>query len=202
MRSSRLLTVLAVCLIGAVTVACSEPTGSPRPSPSLVELDFTPQPTATILVSPTPSASASTASSWPDGWDTAFCATLTDVVISQELVVDIERAIDEEAMRDARGLARELTPTAITASASIEDIPAWDDDDELLTEIAALMTLNALMGEEYETYLRDDARGALRRARSLRRENEAAVPGVNTELESLADAELSCPGVALELESP
>jgi hypothetical protein len=127
---------------------------------------------------------------------------LADAVISQELVVDIERALEEEALRDARGLSRELTATAIAASASMEDIPDWDDGADLLSDIAALMTLDALIGEEYETYLRDDSRGALRRARNLRRENEAAVPGINTELESLESAGLSCPGMTLQLESP
>ncbi len=202
MRMSRELSVLALCLSGAIALACGGPTGTPRPSPSLVELDFTPQPTATVRESASSAPTASRAPTWPDGWDTAFCTMLTDAVIAQELVVDIERALDEEALRDARGLSRELTATAIAASTSMEDIPDWDDGEELLSDIAALMTLDALIGEEYETYLRDDSRGALRRARNLRRENQAAVPGINTELESLANAGLSCPGVTLQLESP
>jgi hypothetical protein len=186
----------------ALVAACTDATGTPRPSPSLIELDFTPQPTATVSATGSTSPSAPPSPAWPEGWDVAFCAMLTDAVIAQELVVDIERAIDEEAMRDARGLARELSVTAAAASGAIGAIPAWDDDDELLGQIEALMALNVPMGEEYETYLRDDARGALRRARNLRRDNGQAVPEINTGLEALAGAGLSCVDAPMVLESP
>ncbi len=202
MRMPRQLSVLAICVSGAIAMACGGPTGTPRPSPSLVELDFTPQPSGTVQESPSSAPTASREPTWPAGWDTAFCTMLADAVIAQELVVDIERAIDEDALRDARGLSRELTATAIAASGSIEDIPDWDGGEDLSSDIAALMTLDALIGEDYETYLRDDSRAALRRVRNLRRENEAAVPGINSELESLESAGLSCPGTALQLESP
>ena len=202
MRMSRLLSIVAICVSGAMAMACGGPTGTPRPSPSLAELDFTPQPTGTVAESPSSAPSASRAPTWPAGWDTAFCTMLADAVISQELVVDIERAIDEEALRDARGLSRELTATATAASASMEDIPDWDDGEELLSDIAGLMTLDSLIGEAYETWLRDDSRAALRRLRNLRRDNVAAVPGINSELESLESAGLSCAETALQLETP
>jgi hypothetical protein len=187
----------------AFVVACEGATGSPRPSPSLVELDFTPQPTASVpSTSSSPVPSATRVANWPDGWDAAFCAMLTEAVIVQELVVDIERAMEEGDVRDARGLARDLTATAAAALALIEQVPEWQGGDQALTAITTLIDLGARMGPEYEQYLTDESRAALRRARNLRGDNRRAVPAANEELDSLILGGVACPDVALRLESP
>jgi hypothetical protein len=200
---STLRLVGALLLLVAI-VACEGATGSPRPSPSLVELDFTPQPSATVpsTATPSPAASATREPNWPTGWLEAFCAALTEAVIVQELVVDVERAMEEEDVRDARGLARDLTATATAALALTEQVPEWQGGEQAMTAISTLVSLGAQMGPEYEQYLTDESRGALRRARNLRRENAQAVPGANDELDSLTLGGVTCPSVALRLESP
>jgi hypothetical protein len=193
---------IALCVaLVAVVVGCTEPTGSPRPSPSLIELDFTPPPTTAPPVSPGGSP-GQTLVSWPIGWDVAFCRAMTEVVIAQELVVDIERAIDDDARREALGLARELVLVAGGATQLLADVPDWAASDDAVASLTGLMDLGGRAAAEYERYLDDGPRRALRRARNLRRENADAVPVVNEQLQPLADAGLACPGTPLEVESP
>ena len=195
------LVVLCAAMIVTGAYGCLEPTTSPRPSPSLIELDFTPPPTtgpsANAEGSPRP-----TLVSWPIGWDVAFCGALSEVVTAQELVIDVERAIDEDANRDAMGLARELTLVATGASQLLVELPEWGGAGEVVASLAALMDLGARAGTEYETHLDNNRRPPLRRARALRREIADAVPAANEQLQVLADVGLSCPGTPLELESP
>lgn len=192
--------VLAVCT-AIVVVACAGPVGTPRPSTSLMPLDFTPLPTTSP--SPTPAGSPGpTVLSWPIGWDVAFCAMLGEAVIAQELVVDVARAIDEGADRDARQLARELNEAASYASTLSEALPEWDGGQDALIEIAALMDLDARAGTAYQSFLTDGSRAALRRARNLRGEIETGVPRANAQLGLLVEMGMSCPGGTLVLESP
>jgi len=186
----------------ALVIACEGPVGSPRPSPSLIELEFTPRPSVAATVTPSTGPTASRPPSWPAGWDTAFCATFAEVQVAQELLVDVERALDEDETRDARGLARELGTTAAAATALIASMPAWTDGATALTGMGTLMELGAGAAAEYETYFADDARAALRRARNLGRDNGRAVPAANAALDDLAAAGVSCPGTVLVLEAP
>jgi hypothetical protein len=193
---------LAALVAALIAAACGGPTTSPRPSPSLIDLEFTPLPT-TSASSPSPSASAApSGEARPDGWDAAFCAMFAEARIAQELLVDIERALDEGNVRDARGLARELRQVAQNATVLIDEIPAWDEAGDVLLDIATLLDLGGQAAVEYDTYLGEDSRPALRRARGLGRENGQAVPGTNAELEDLAAAGVECPDGPLGLESP
>ena len=196
------MSYFVVPLCGVVMIACGGPTTSPRPSPSLIDLDFTPQPT-TSLSSPGPSASTIASQvARPDGWDEAFCSMFTEARIAQELLVDIERALDEGDTRDARGLARELRQVAQDATVLIDEIPDWDGSADVLLDIATLLDLGGQAAAEYDTYLGDDSRPALRRARGLGRENAETVPGANSGLEDLTAAGVECPDGRLILESP
>ena len=191
-----------VLLCSALLSACGGPTTSPRPSPSLVDLEFTPRPT-TSSSSPAPSTSAIASEvARPAGWDDAFCLMFAEARIAQELLVDIERALDEGDTRDARGLARELRQVAQNATVLIDEIPAWDEFGGVLLDIATLLDLGGQAAAEYDTYLGDDSRPALRRARGLGRENAQAVPATNSGLEDLAAAGVECPDGPLILESP
>ncbi len=127
---------------------------------------------------------------------------LGEAVIAQELVVDVARAIDEGADRDARQLARELNETASYASTLSEALPEWDGGQDALLEIAALMDLDARAGTAYQSFLTDGSHAALRRARNLRAEIETGVPRANQQLSLLVELGMSCPGGTLVLESP
>lgn len=122
--------------------------------------------------------------------------------IAQELLVDIERALAEDAQRDARGLARELGRVAQDAIVLMDDIPTWEDASEALLDIATLLDLGGQAATEYDTYFSEDSRPALRRARGLGRENGQGVPGANRALEDLAAAGVECPDGPLVLETP
>ena len=196
-----ILAVLAAVLVVVGASGCEEPTGSPRPNPSLVELDFTPPPASGPPSSPGGSPRP-TLVSWPIGWDVAFCQAMTEADVALELVVDIERAMNEDAQGDALGLARELTVVASGAGQMLADVPDWETGDQVVAGLTALMDLGARAGAEYETYLDNDRRRVLRRARALRREIADAVPPVNEQLQALANVGLACPGTELELESP
>ena len=199
---SSLQLVLLVCsalLFGAA--ACDTPSGTPRPSASLLELDFTPQPTITPPSTPGGSA-APTLVSWPIGWDVAFCELMTDAVVAQELLVDIERAMGEDALRDARLLAHELSLIATHAGELVPDVPDWQPAQDALADLATLMELDAQAAAEYLTYFQNERRPALRRARAARDEVASQLPGANDNLQVLADLGISCPGTPLQLESP
>jgi len=197
---SRLTVAALACLaLLLAAVACDTPAGTPRPSPSLIVLQFTPQPSRSA--SPTSSAAA-TFASWPIGWDVAFCEMFSDAIIAQQLIVDVERALDEDNRHDARLLADELTLTATHVTELLAELPDWSTAADADAGIATLMDLGARAGREYHDYFANDKRAALRRARHLRRQNADQVPPINDELEALADRGLACPGANLVLESP
>jgi hypothetical protein len=193
---------VGILIAALMAAACGGTTTSPRPSPSLVDLEFTPLPTTTSS-SPSPSTSAVASDDGrPEGWEAAFCTMFAEARVAQELLVDIERALAEGDLRDARGLARELRQVAQNATVLIDEIPTWEDAGDVLLDIATLLDLGGQAAVEYDTYVGEDSRPALRRARGLGRENGQGVPATNTALEDLASAGVECPDGPLRLESP
>ena len=117
-------------------------------------------------------------------------------------MVDIKRAMDEGADRDARLLARELNQTATNGATLLDAVPDWVVGQAVLTEIGTLLDLDARAGNAYESFLTDAVRADLRRARDLRTEIATRVPAANRQLELLAGMGMSCPAGPLVLESP
>lgn len=190
------LAVLAALVAGA----CDAPGSSPRPSASLLEVEFTPQPTRSAGSSDEPTE-APTFIGIPVGWENAFCSIFADAVVAQELVIDVERALEEQDFRDARGLARDLRDITADAAALLADLPDWDPASQATLEIAALIDLGGRAGSEYGTYFAGDVR-ALRRARNLRREMLNGTPAANEALAELVDVGIVCEGQPLVLEQP
>ncbi len=193
-----LLAALAAVVAFAM-VACDEPRSSLRPSASLLEVEFTPQATRDAGSTDEPTQ-APTFLSLPVGWDNAFCGVFADAVIAHELVIDVERALEEENVRDARGLARDLRDIAADATALLADLPAWDPGAPATLELAALIDLGGRAGAEYGTFFADETRAALRRARNLRNEMADSTPAANEEFAALADLGITCEGLPLRLE--
>jgi hypothetical protein len=193
---------VTVVALAVLVVGCGGPTGTPRPSASLEELEFTPRPSTTATPSAAPTSGPSVAAPWPVGWDVAFCQMFNEAVVAQQLIVDVERALDEGVVRDARLLAEELGLTAAAARALLLALSEWDDAAAATGAIAALLDVDIQASAEYATYFSEDKRAALRRARDLRRQNAAQVPAANDELATVAAAGVECPGTPLVLESP
>jgi hypothetical protein len=199
LRSRVLLVVLGLLtLVGAV--ACEGTRATPRPSPSLIILQFTPRPSRSLT--PSPSVVPSVEATWPIGWDVEFCQMFNEAVIAQQLVVDVERAMDEGNNQDARLLADELVLEATAATELLTGMTPWADAESASVGIAALMDLAGRAGNEYHAWFEKGKRSDLRQARALRRENGNEVPAVNSDLEALAEVGLSCPGNELVLEAP
>ena len=188
--------VLAALLL----VACEEPRASIRPSPSLIEIDFSPPPTPGPEVTDAPTIEP-TFVAIPVGWDNSFCGVLADAVIAQELVIDIQRALDEEAVRDARGLARELRDITAEATTLLAALPAWDPAADATQRIAALIDLGARAGEQYGIAFTEESASALRRAHNLRRDMARATPAANEALAGLTDLGIVCEGTPMQLET-
>jgi hypothetical protein len=193
---------LGVCLgliLAIVAVGCDSPRSSLRPSASLLEVEFTPQPTQTAESSDEPSDEP-TFLSLPVGWDDAFCGVFADAVDAQELVIDIERAIAEENARDARGLARDLRNVTADATALLAEVPVWEPGQPATDAIAELIALGAQAGEAYGRGFNDESRDAIRDARRLRRQIANKTPAANEALAELSAAGISCEGYDLKLE--
>ena len=190
--------LILIALLATIT-ACEGPARTPRPSPSLIVLDFSPQPSGTAGASPSPGTSRG---GWPLGWDGAFCAMFVQAVDAQQLLVDVERALDEGDNHDARLLADELIGSANIAADAIAGLPEWSSATATLIAIAGLMDLGERAGAEYHAWFANGRKAALRRARDLRAENRTQVPGANAGLADLADAGLSCQELPLVLEAP
>jgi hypothetical protein len=197
-RGTLTIALVVTCLVAA---ACDGATSSPRPSPSLVDVVFTPQPTPTTEGS-AGNSSEPTFLSLPVGWDDDFCAVFADVFVSQELVIDVERALEEENLRDARLLARELRDTSSRGSELLTDLADWDSGHQVMLEMATLLDLGSRAGDEYGMFFADDSTPALRRARGLRKEIGTKTPQANAALAELATLGISCPDHDLVLESP
>ena len=191
--------LVLVALIASVA-ACDSAARTPRPSPSLIILDFSPRPSGTATASASPGTSV--VARWPLGWDASFCAMFSQAVDAQQLLVDVERAMADGDNHDARLLADELTQSATGAEDAIAAMPEWSDAMTTLIAIAGLMDLGSRAGIEYHAWFADGKRAALRRARDLRTENGTQVPGANQGLADLAEAGLACQIMPLVLEAP
>jgi hypothetical protein len=194
--------VLALCAAVTGVAACGEASTTIRPSASLAEVEFTLRPSrlpATPRETLEPTAEP-TFIAIPVGWDDAFCQLFGSVFIAQELIIDIERAIDEENVRDARGLSRDLQETAGEATELLADVPAWDDATEITEAMAGLTDLYTRAGDEYVAAYAEESRQALRRARALRKQVSQATPGVNEMLTDLTDTGVNCGDLELQLE--
>jgi len=199
---ARVVTALLPMLVAAaVLLGCTEPGPTVRAtgSPGVTSAPSSPVGAATLGPGRTASV---TLTVWPQGWDRAFCAAFAEVVIAQELAVDIERAMAEEATEDAQALAVELTTTAPAAAELLNAVPAWGPGQDALGEMSSLMDAGRQAAEQYVRYLDENRRRSLTRARELRDAIRDTVPAANTALEQLAEAGLSCRGHTLELESP
>jgi hypothetical protein len=192
---------LALVCLAFAALACDSPAKTPRPSPSLITLQFTPQPSRTSLpsASPTPRASVG---GWPLGWDEDFCAMFGQAVDTQQLLVDVQLDIQDGNNKDAKQLANELLQSANATRSAIDSMPVWSDGFTTLVAVADLMDLASRAGTEYHSWFADGRQAALRRAKDLRKQNGAAVPDANTLLAGLADKGITCQGTPLQLEAP
>jgi hypothetical protein len=199
--AARLLSLVALAICVAVaSAACDAGRSSPRPSASLLDVEFTPQPATTPESTDEPSAEP-TFISLPVGWDNAFCAVFADAVDGQQLVIDVERAIGEENFRDARGLARDLREVSADGTTLLADVPEWDQGKPALDSITELIALHVQAGDAYGSALGNNPpRNALRDARRLRRQIGTKTPAVNDALADLAALGIACEGYDLQLE--
>ncbi|MGI8928947.1 MAG: hypothetical protein ACR2H0_05720 [Candidatus Limnocylindrales bacterium] len=194
------MTGVLVVLAALVAGACDAPRSSARPSASLLDVEFTPQPTRSSGSSEGPTDEPSFVSI-PVGWENAFCSVFADAVVAQELVIDVERALDEEDFHDARLLARDLRDITADATTLLAELPEWESATQVSSDIARLIDLGARAGTEYGAYFADDER-ALRRARTLRREILDRTPAANEALAELDTLGIICEGQPLVLEHP
>ena len=204
-RGNRRPYATLLCLIAAVTGAfvlgCDQPRSSARPSPSLVEIDVSRPPSTTAGDASATPAAQSTFVSIPVGWDNSFCGILADAVVAQELVIDIERALNEEAVRDARGLTRELRDITADAISLLAEVPAWDTGAAAIERLRLMVDLGSRVAEQYDMALDQQAESALRRARSLRREVGRETAATNEALVNIANVGIACEGTAMQLEA-
>ena len=192
-----LLASLAIVLT-VTTLGCEEPRSSARPSQSLLEVEFTPRASAGADESAEPSAEP-TFVAIPVGWDDAFCSIFANVVVAQELAIDIERALEEENPRDARGLARDLRDITADAHGLMEGLPEWDDAQDATVELAALLDLYGRTAAEYLAFF-DEESSSLRRARNLRRQIGRATPDANETFAGLESLGIACEDQPLVIE--
>jgi len=192
------LTALAI-VVAVTAIGCTEPSSSARPSSSLLEVEFTPR-------GPTPgpdeSEEATEEPSFvtiPVGWDDSFCAIFADVAVGQELVIDIERAIDEENPKDAKGLARDLREITADGVGLMEGLPAWEDAADATAQVAALLDLYGTAATEYLAYFNEET-GTLRRARNVRRQISRSTDGANEKFAELETLGIECTDQPLVIE--
>jgi hypothetical protein len=197
----RWFTVAVAVLLAIVVVACDTPRGTARPSASLLELDFTPIPTIGPADSPGAETPTPIVGAWPVGWDVAFCTGLTDTVVTHELVIDIQRALDDDARDDAIGLTAELAETLPIATAAVGRIRDWEPAAAVKADLTALLLLHGEVATAYQAWFDEGGRPLNRAARQARSAVERAVPAANENLEALADLGLTCPGTNLVLEA-
>ncbi len=190
-------------VVGATALACSSSSPTSRPSASLAIVDFTPLPTVALpSLAPTRSPAHTTLNgSWPVGWDVSFCTAFADATVAHQLVIDIERAIADENRTDAQGLANELAQTAPIATTEVTRMKDWEPAAQLKTDMTAMLDLDLQAAVAYQSYFNDDVKPALKQARQLRNQVGKQVDSANTELQSLADMGLACPGTDLKFET-
>ena len=203
MHGKRLLILLAAAVL-LTSVACESARSTLRPSASLIEIDFTPPPSRTARPSATEPTEPTAQPSFveiPVGWDDEFCAVYANVVDAHELVIDVERALAEENLRDARGLARDLQDVTADSTALLTELPTWEAASDATLEVATLTDLASRAAAEYVAYFNEEAR-SLRRARGLRQEALGRAPAANDELAELWELGIDCGDLPLELEIP
>ena len=186
-----------------VVVGCDMASSSTGPSPSLVNVDFSPLPSVALpSLLPTKTPTGSTViPSWPVGWDTSFCTAFSDLNVDHELVIDIERAIADGSPGDAQGLASQLVQTSAITSSELTKLKAWAPAASVQASLVSLIDLDGQVGDAYQSYFKDSVKGALKQARQLRTQVGKQVGPINTQLGQLAGLGLSCPGQGLKLES-
>lgn len=200
-RQSTIALSLAAAVLGALVLGCEQPRSSARPSPSLVEIDVSrPPSTATAEPSATPAAEP-TFLEIPVGWDNSFCGILADAVLAQELVIDIERALDEENVRDARLLARELRDVTADAAGLLGQVPAWDTGADAIQRLGVMIDLGTRAAEQYDIAFDQESGRALRRARGLRRDIGRETGATNEALANIANLGISCDATPMQLET-
>ena len=190
---------LALLVVTAVA-ACETPRSTNRPSPSLVELEFTPIPTQGPDTSPADESPTTVAGAWPVGWDVAFCTALTDTVVTHELVIDIQRALQDDARDDAIALTGELAETVPIASAAVARVRDWEPAAQVKADLTAMLELHGAVATAYQAWFDEGGRPLARAARQARNQVGRAVPSTNENLAALADLGLTCPGTSLALE--
>ena len=198
-RNRRLLRLLgpalgAVLLLGACTEAAS-PTVRPVDTPLGTSRAPTNPPTPLVTPRPTPPP-------WPAGWPDDFCPAFVEVAIASELIVDIPRALEEEATEDATALSRELRATAIGSRELIEGVPEWDRAVPALAELDRLADFGARIGRQFLRFLDQGRRPGLNRARELIEEVRPVAEEANSILDDLARLGISCPPHGLSVEVP
>jgi hypothetical protein len=137
----------------------------------------------------------------PVGWENAFCGILADAVVAQELVIDIERALNEEAVRDARGLTRELRDITADAIGLLAQVPAWDTGADAIARLGVMVDLASKAAEQYDIALDQQSSGALRRARGFRRDIGRETNATNESLANIASVGIACDGTPMQLET-
>jgi hypothetical protein len=199
-RSATVLCLVAA-VVGTFAFGCDQPRSSARPSPSLVEIDVSrPPSTAAAAPSASPTIQA-TFVSIPVGWDNSFCGILADAVVAQELVIDIERALNEEALRDARGLTGELRDITADAIGLLTQVPAWDMGADVIQRLSVMVDLGSKAAEQYDIAFDQQSSSALRRARAFRRDIGRETQATNDALANIANVGIACEGTKMQLET-
>jgi hypothetical protein len=193
-RSSTTALCLVASLVAVFVLGCDQPRSSARPSPSLVEIDVSRPPSTTAPASSTEPTPAATFVSIPVGWDNSFCGILADAVVAQELVIDIERALNEEDVRDARGLTRELRDITADATERLAQVPAWDTGAAVIERLGVMIDLGTKAAEQYAITFDQQSESALRKARGFRRDIGRETPATNEALTSIASVGIACDG--------
>lgn len=200
-RPSATVLCLAAAVFTSFLLGCDQPRSSARPSPSLVEIDVSRPPSTTAPSSSASPTALSTFVSIPVGWDNSFCGILADAVVAQELVIDIERAINEEAIRDARGLTRELGDITADAAGLLSQVPAWDTGADVIQKLGVMIDLGSNAAEQYNIAFDQQSSNALRRARGFRRDIGRQTDATNEALANIANVGIACDGTAMQLET-
>jgi hypothetical protein len=191
---------VALCL-ALVTLACGG-AGNASPSPNLVPTSNPPAGSPGSPQTPGQPTPTSLVPFWPAGWDRAFCEMFGQLVETQELAVDIGRALEDGDRADARALTAELAASATLARELLGAMPEWRADEMLRQDVAALLDLADEMALRYDRHLNQGRRPALAAAREAGAQMKPAVDLIIDRLVLLGDEGLACPGLDFQLEAP
>ena len=198
-RNRRLLRLLGLALVAVLLLGACTEAASPTVRPTNTPLGTSRAPTNP----PTPLATTRpTAPPWPAGWEEEFCAAFVEVAVVAELIVDIPRALHEDATEDATALSRELRATAIASRELIEGVPEWDRGVPALAELDRLADFGARIGRQFLRFFDEGRRPGLTRAQELIEEATPVAEEANSTLDDLARLGMSCPPYGLSVEVP